>query len=315
MNKHMDIETFQKLSVEQAAAVIRDSGPKVCVFPINGTRRWFVLEHAGNIQGSLMGNPAGNPTQAYMDIASQNHIELYELFFEHGIDTLVTPEFGSELLLRGDEYVQRIGAEGLARLANHPLFMDFYMENGVRVHFYGDYRHYLLQTPYAYLVDLFDEASARTAGNNKHRLFIGVFGADATRFVAEASVEYHRQHGKIPDKKELIEMYYGEYVEPVNLFIGFDKFSAFDYPLLASGEEDLYFTVAPSTYLSRTQLRSILYDHIFTRRNAEVDYQSMPPEDLAWLKTFYAANRNVTLGTGVIKAGVWVPSSTISFPG
>jgi tuberculosinol/isotuberculosinol synthase len=307
----MNLETFQQLPREQVAALARQDGGKVCVFPINGTRRWFMLEHAAALQG----NPQGDPIRAYMDAASENHIALYRLLFGHGLDTLVTPEFGSELFLRGDEYIRRIGADGLARLASDPMFMDFYIENQVRVRFYGDYRHHLLQTPYAYLVDLFDEASAKTASHDRHRLFIGVFGDDATRLISEFSVEYHRQHGWLPDKGELVSMYYGETVAPASLFIGFDKFSVFDYPLLASGEEDLYFTIAPSPYLSETQLRSILYDHLFTRREREVDYQSMPAEDLRWLKAFYAANRQVTLGTGIIKAGVWVPSSPISFPG
>lgn len=311
----MNLETFQQLPLEQAAALVRQDGGKVCVFPINGTRRWFMLEHAAAIQGGLRGDPQGDPIRAYMDVASQNHIALYRMLFGHGLDTLVTPEFGSELLLRGDEYVQRIGADGLARLASHPMFMDFYMENQVRVRFYGDYRHHLAQTPYAYLLELFDEASAKTAANTRHRLFIGVFGNDATRRVSEFSVEYHRAHGKLPGKEELVAMYYGETVAPASLFIGFDKFSSFDYPLLASGEEDLYFTVAPSPYLSEAQLRSILFDHLFTRRAQEVDYQSMPAEELGWLKAFYAANRHVTLGTGVVRAGVWVPSSPISFPG
>ena len=166
-------EEFIRLSSEDVARLVRQSGSKVCVFPINGTRRWFVLEHAANIQG--------DPIQAYMDISSRNHIELYKLFFAHGVDTLLTPEFGPDLLLRGDEYVQRIGADGLARLASHPLFVDFYMEYGVRVHFYGEYRRYLNPTPYAYLADLFHQVSEKTRQNDKHRLFIGVFGADATQ--------------------------------------------------------------------------------------------------------------------------------------
>lgn len=303
----MNIEAFQKLDTDEVAAIVRTNGSKICVFPINGTRRWFMLEHASKVQGDYI--------QAYMDISSHNHIKLYELFFKHGIDTLITPEFGPDLLLRGDEYVQRIGADGLARLASHPLFVDFYMEYKIRVRFYGEYRRYLSKTPYAYLIDLFDEISEKTCQNANHRLFIGVFGADATQTVSEFSVEYYKTHGKVPIKKQLVEKYYGEYIDPVNLFIGFDKFSAFDYPLLASGEEDLYFTVAPSPYLSQNQLRSILYDHLYTRRETETDYEKMKKEDLHWIKTFYAQNIDETFGTGTIKAGIWIPISNISTPG
>ena len=301
-------EDFINISTQDVAKLVRESGSKVCVFPINGTRRWFALEHAGKAQEN-------DPIQAYMNIASQNHISLYRLFFDHGIDTLLTPEFGTELLLRGDEYVQRIGADGLARLASHPLFVDFYEEYSVRVHFYGEYQRYLSQTSHSYLIDLFKKIEEKTSKNTSHRLFIGVFGVDATQTISEYSVEYHKNNGVIPNKEQIIEMYYGESVEPVNLFIGFDKFSAFDYPLLSNGEEDLYFTVAPSPYMSQSQLRSILYDHIYTRRTAEIAYEKMPVEDFQWLKAFYAKNIDTTFGTGIVKAGVWIPTSQLSLPG
>ena len=93
------------------------------------------MEHGNDVQG--------DPIKAYIDISTQNHIELYKMFFNHGIDTLVTPEFGPDLLLRGDEYVQRVGAEGLAKLANDSTFLNFYDEYDVRVHFYGDHRRFL----------------------------------------------------------------------------------------------------------------------------------------------------------------------------
>ncbi len=42
-------------------------------------------------------------------------------------------------------------------------------------------------------------------------------------------------------------LYYGEYVAPVDLFVGFDKFCTFDMPLIATGDEDLYFHGQPVT--------------------------------------------------------------------
>ncbi len=286
--------------------MVRADKSIVCVFPINGTRRWFMLEHA---------HTAGDdPVAAYMDIAGRNHIGLYRLFFEHGVDTLITPVFGTELFNRGDEYVQRIGMDGLSRLAAHPDFVNFYDEHQVRVRFYGDYRTRLKDTPYAGLSNTFDAITEHTRHYDHHRLFFGVFASDATATVAEFSVKYHQEHGKIPDRRTLIEMYYGEYVHPADIFIGFDKFSIFDYPLLASGEEDLYFTVAPSPYLDQTQLRQILYDHLYTRRGREPDYATLPPEDWQWMQSFYRLNRHVTLGIGQRRAGLWFPLGDITWP-
>ena len=249
----MDLETFTSLSTKEIAQIVHERGPRVVVFPINGTRRWFMLEHPPR--------PGEDPIAAYLDISGRRHIELYRLFFDHGIHTLLTPIFGPDLMERGDDYMQ-MAAEGLARTATHPDFIDFYRANGVRVRFYGDYARYLVPTPYAHLVERFDDVMSQTAAHSKCRLFFGLFAHDATETIAKLAVHHHAQHGRLPTKREIVEAYYGEYVAPANIFIGFDKPAAFDMPLIATGSEDLYFTVSPSPYLNQRQLRGILYDHL-----------------------------------------------------
>lgn len=295
----MELESFLQMPVEEVARIVRSAGPKVCVFPINGTRRWFTMEYGQQ--------KWEDPIGAYMDLAGRNHIGLYRLFFDHGIDTLLTPAFGPDLLSRGDEYVRRVGADGLARLANHPDFLSFYDEYQVRVHFYGDHRRDLRGTPFAHLSDLFDAATERTRAHKRFRLFFGIFANDATQAVAEYSANFYQKNGRVPEKRELIEMYYGEYVDPVDLFIGFDRFSAFDMPLLATGEEDLYFTVSPSPYMDRAQLRGILHDHLYKRRSAEPEYTHLSIRQLQDLRNFYATHHGYTLGTGKLLHGIWVP--------
>jgi tuberculosinol/isotuberculosinol synthase len=295
----MELETFLELPLPEVARRVRSSGQQVCVFPINGTRRWFTLEYGGQ--------KWDDPVTAYMDLAGRNHIGLYRLFFDHGIDTLLTPVFGPDLLLRGDEYVRRVGADGLARLAEHPDFLNFYDEYDVRVHFYGDHRRFLGETEFAHLSDLFDAATERTRGHNRFRLFFGLFANDASQSISEFSAAYYQAQGRVPGKRELIEMYYGEYVEPVDLFIGFDRFSAFDMPLLATGEEDLYFTVSPSPYMDQAQLRSILFDHLYARPSPDPEYDQLSAEELQDLRNFYASHHGYTLGTGKLLHGIWVP--------
>jgi tuberculosinol/isotuberculosinol synthase len=296
----ISLEEFLQLPTEEVAKLVRASGSKVVVFPINGTRRWFTLEYGSQ--------DFDDPLQAYMDIAGRRHIELYRLFFDHGIDTLITPAFGPDLLLRSDEYVRRVGAGGLARLAEGASFLDFYDEYDVRVHFYGDHRRFLHGTEFGYLSDLFDAASERTSSHKRFHLFFGIFGNDATQTVAEYSIRHFKQYGCIPEKHSLIEMYYGEYVEPVSLFIGFDRFSVFDMPLIATGEEDVYFTVSPSLYMNAVQLRGILHDHLYTRRLPDPEYGDMSREELQELRNFYIQNREYTIGTGKLLHGIWTPS-------
>jgi adenosine tuberculosinyltransferase len=297
--KQISLHDFLALTPAEVAAHIRASGPRVCIFPINGTRRWFMLEH---------GDDAGNdPLQTFMDVASRNHVELYRLFFDHGIHTLITPVIGAEILTRGEPYMARIGAEGYARLASGEDFLNFYKEYGVRVRFYGDYRSALSGTPYRHLIEQFDEVAAKTEKHQTYRLFLGAFADNSTECIARMAVEYYQEHAKVPDHHTLVELYYGEYVEAASLFIGFDKLSVFDYPLLASGEEDLYFTIAPSPYMNARQLRFILYDHLYTRRSPEADYTGFSAAARNRLRTFYENHKDLVIGVGTLLDDIWVP--------
>ena len=296
----MDAETFRNLPTTEVARLVRASGSKVCVFPSNGTRRWFMLEHLASGEQDLA---------SYVDIACRHHIEIFKMFFEHGLDTLLVPFFGPDLLKRGEDYAQLV-IDDLARPAIHPDFKAFYDAYRVRVRFYGDYDKFLAPTPYTYMADMFEQATVWTQSHDRYRLFFGLFAHDATETVAKIAVRFYQEHNRLPDKRQIIEAYYGEYVGPVDLFIGFDKFSVFDMPLLSIGNEDLYFTVSPSPYITQRQLRDILYDHLYSRQG-DPEYAAMSPDDWARMGAFYQANLGKTMGVGTKHKGVWYPLSHI----
>jgi len=300
--KHMDRDKFLNLPTEEVAKHVRASGSKVVVFPINGTRRWFMLEYGHQ--------EFDDPTAAYLNIATEKNIELYKLFFEHGIDTLLAPVIGPEILSTRDAYMQKIGADGLSRPVRHPDFLSLYEEYNVRVRFYGEYRKHLENTPYEHLIDLFEEISEKTRNNDGHRLFFGAFADDlqSTNTIANLTVAYYNEHSEIPDRKTLVEMYYGDYIEKADIFIGFDRFATFDYPLLRWGEEDLYFTVSPSPYIEKEQLRSILYDHLYTRRVKEPEHFLLSQDTIDWLRSYYLSNVDTIMGIGSLKSGIWLPT-------
>lgn len=253
--------------------------------------------------------------ESYLDMAGRNHVDLYRLLFEHGVTTLLTPIFGPDLLDRGEDYWQLV-VEGLRRFAQHPDFVDFYMANEVQVRFYGEYRDYFAPTPYANLLTFFDEITQRTAHHQRYRLLLGVCAQDNVNPIARLSVEYFQQHGQIPTRDQLIEQYYGLPLKAVDFFIGFDKFNVFDMPLLSTGTEDLYFTVAPSPYLGQPQLREILYDHLYSRRIEETDYSEMSAQDWQLMRDFYTLNRDITLGVGGQQArgNYWYPLPNVKLP-
>lgn len=302
----MDLNTFQHLPVAEVASLVRAAGPKVCVFPINGTRRWFMLEHPAQA--------ATNFVDAYMQIGKQKHIQAYQLFFEHGIETLLTPILGVDILERGEAYRQ-IAEPGLLWFAQDPDFLDFYEAYDVRVRIYGDARRYFQNTPYAHTLTAFEELARRTASHRRHRLWLGLCAHDPAESVAEIAVHFHQAHGVPPDKRQIVEAYYGEYVEPVDMFIGFDRPTAFDMPLIAVGREDLYFTVSPSLYLDAETLRAILYDHLYSRRVNEA-YDQLSAQDWETLAQFYALNSHHVLGVGHRHASgsFWLPLPQVVWP-
>jgi tuberculosinol/isotuberculosinol synthase len=301
----ISLDKFQTLPTEEIAQIVREMGPKVCVFPINGTRRWFALEHPAEA--------ASGSVEAYFRIAGQRFVELYQLFFDHGIDTLLTPTFGPELLERGEEY-QQMMIPALLWFAQDRDFLDFYDAYDVRVRIYGDAKRYFQDTPYASALDAYEELAQRTADHRHHRLFIGVCAHDATGTVAETAVRFYQQQGRLPNRQEIVEAYYGEYVEPVDIFIGFDRPTAFDMPLVATGNEDLYFTISPSPYVDDYTLRTILYDHIYTRPTDESDYTELSREEWEWMQTFYQTNLGKTLGAGTKHGKIWYPLPQVQWP-
>jgi tuberculosinol/isotuberculosinol synthase len=302
----MELETFQRLPTQEVARLVRAAGPKVCVFPINGTRRWFMLEHSDQVKANFQ--------EAYLRITWQQQIKLYQLFFDHGIHTLLTPIFGPDLLERGSGYEQLI-TPGLLEIVQNKDLLDFYESYDVRVRVYGDARRCFQSTPYAELLDAFDELARRTASHQRHRLFFGICAHDPTETIAEIGARLYQKYGCLPDKRQIVETYYGEYVEPVDFFIGFDRPTAFDMPLIATGNEDLYFTISPSLYLDVHTLRAILYDHLYARRVSEV-YTELSSQDWQVLTDFYALNRRRVLGLGRrhTSGSFWYPLPQVELP-
>ena len=294
--EHIDLEKFLSLPANELANIVRADRTKTCVFPFNGTRRWFLLEHGREFNEETAKN--------YVDLTARGYVATYKLVFDHGLDNIVAPVFGGEIFNRGEEYMREIGSN-MTLFATHPAFLELYENYGVRVHFYGDYRRQLNNTPYSYICDAFDEVTRKTAHHKGRALFYGVCADDATVTVADLAIRYYQDTGKSPSRRELIEQYYGEYIEKADIFIGFEKFNVFDYPMLGWGEESLYYTVAPSLYMDDSQLRNILYDYVYLRPVQDPDYFTMPEEDFETMRKHYGTNREVTFGIGEIRGGIW----------
>ena len=80
-------EEFQNWSTEKVAKIMHKHGSEVCVFPVNGTRRWFILEHTVTSDKNFVAD--------YRKIMVEKHLEIYQLLFDHGINYLLTPRFNA----------------------------------------------------------------------------------------------------------------------------------------------------------------------------------------------------------------------------
>ncbi len=296
----MDNYDFQQLATEKVASLVRNAGEKVCVLPLNGTRRWFILEHAQETLSDF--------ATAYLERTAVRNAEVGRMIFEHGIDTLLLPIFSTYLMQRGEEYVQ-MAVKGLSYTVNHPAFLQMYDDLSVQVHFYGDYKACFATTPYAYIIDEFDQLMVKTAANGRFRLLWGVCAQDAVEATIALTKRYYEENGRFPDKQTLIQQYYGDAIPPVDIYIGSGKPRAFDMPLITTGREDLYFSVTPSLALNQAQLRHILYDHLYARPKESASYDAMTTADWQQLHRFYQANQDNVLGVGAKQKewGLWYP--------
>ena len=114
----MPFERFLQLPIDEVSKLVQATGHKVCVFPVNGTRRWFMLEHGEKIGNDFF--------EAYMNESIKNHVDLCAMLFDHGVETILAPVFGRELMRRGDEYTKRVGMDGLVRTATDKCYRDFF---------------------------------------------------------------------------------------------------------------------------------------------------------------------------------------------
>lgn len=281
----MKLEDFLNLPTGKVADIVRSKGPKVCVFPTDGTRRWHMLEH-----------PESSSLESYMVVQRERHLELYKLFFDHGIDTLLSPIFRPDLLDRGEAYMKEV-MKPLSWLASHPSYLSFYEDYGVSFHVYGEYQEYLKSTQHSYLLDTYSRLTDLTRNRRSHRLFFGIFMGDPTETISKLISEFYSEKARPPDKKELIRMYYGEYVSQADMLIGFGRFCAHDAPLLL-GHEGLYFTTSPSLYTNQQQLRMILYDYIYKRRNRTPDYDDFSQEDCVKMRDYFRSNLDKIIRIG-----------------
>ena len=307
-----DITWFQNLSTPEVAAIVREH-VRTVVFAAGGTTRWFILNY-------LDGWPTDmSYWQGYLRQDGQRFLEIARTFFGHGVHTLFTHAVvPGQLEGKGEEYLHLALTTGMERIAGSPEFLHFYEEYGVRVRFFGDYRQVLASSQYGGTLARFDEIEKRTRANERHRLYWGFNSKeDQITPVLELAVQFYRDHGRVPSREEVIELYYGEPVEPVDIFISFNRpKTARLMPPLLESRADLYFMIGLSFDFSQSQLRSILYDHLYARKRQHRDYSELSADAFPEMQAFYRLNQGRVIGIGrhYESGAIWHPMPQVRLP-
>jgi hypothetical protein len=253
----------------QEIARIVAAKASIAVVYINGTRRWFLTQ--------------SKDWADYPKIIGEAQRALSQLFFDHGVQTLIKPIVGHDVLKRAPEYQQAAIEQGLAELAS-PDYRAWFHRVQVRLSFYGNWSAILTGLGFVKIVDMFHELMAETRHYTHHGILFGVFADEEVGRIV--SMAKHAAHGE-----ELLQEYYGQPVGPVNFIVGSGQPAIWDIPLLNINAASLYFLQAPTFCLNKETLRCILYDHLYQRVNDDDLYDNLNPEEWASLEVLGIGQR------------------------
>lgn len=229
------------------------------VIYLNGTRRWFLTQSKNWAD--------------YGRIAGLAHRELCQLLYHHGLQTLIQPLLGYDILTRGPDYLKLAIEQGLGELTQ-PAYREWYHRQEIRVTFYGNWFNILTEFNFSQAAEL-SKLAAETSSYTRRKLLLGVFADEGLDNIV--SLARHANRGEA-----LLEGYYGQPVGPVDLIIGSGQPVIWDLPLLNINKANLYFLQAPTFCLNREALRQILFDCLYQRINDDKLYDDLTTE--AWRK-------------------------------
>lgn len=252
------LREWLRLDDQHLAGIVRQNISTAALF-INGTRRWFMSQ---NIDWA-----------DYPRITGDAQRRVSQLFYDHGLQTLIQPVLGYDLIDRGPEYLELAIEQGLARLAADRDFRDWYHKTQIRVSLYGNWTAALTELGFGRVVNLLNELIAETGHYTRHKLLLGVFADEGLDTIVSLARTVDRG-------QELVARYYGQAVAPLDLIIGSGQPAIWDLPLLDINKASLYFLQSPTFCLDREMLRQILYDHLYERVNDDQLYDSLPGQ--AW---------------------------------
>ena len=241
-------------------------------------------------------------------------IEVADTFFDFGLNTVIGPLASLGNLNRKD--FMPVGLGRLLKPLMDGYSLSVYKKQNAAVSFYGDLE-YAREMKGGEIIDQYIESFKKINPEfPQKRILIGIgFSTDReTEIIANLAIDFYKESGNRPDKKDLIEKYFGVNIPPVDIFIRTNevKPSGGLTPLLIQHDTQLYFPVSPGIMsLSEITIRKILYDYLFSRvlSHGMHEHNPISDEQAKIVKDFYDQHRDDVLGVGRRVGDMWIHDS------
>lgn len=307
MNKiKISKDEFFELSASEIAEITRQlDKPKVGIFVPDGNRRMTLA----------FGEVDPDSDEFYYENArmtTHHFLKNLKVFFNHGLQTLFVPLISSNVFHRNKKYQDITLKEGLFTILKNEDWLDFYDENDIRVHVYGQLA-YFQNSAHSIIHEWIEDVKDHTLNNKSHHLFYGFLSPSRIGMeLIRLGIDFYEKYGRDPTYSELVKKYYGEEISPANFFIMSTKLAGLGAlpPLISGQETQMYFLVAPGV-LSLTQdtYREILYDLLFCRpNNSTSKYIRNDVNDIESLKKYYLLHKSNVIGLGKRIGRFWIPN-------
>jgi len=288
-------EEFLALGAPEVSHIVRlRERPKAGVFIADGNRR-LVMCRTG-----LSPTSPGFYLQ-YARFFVDSLKESLSIFFDHALETLFFPLYGPSVPSRARSFRDIVIPSVYRAVFLSPEWLQFFNEKGIRVKVYGDLSELDRVDPQGpVMAKGIRDTIEKTAMNTSHTLYFG-FMAEPTAFSQLPSliIAFYQQHHRTPTLPEMVQLYYGDPIPPVDFIIFSEKLSIRALPPFVSAQDiKAYYLPVPGFLgLNALNYKKILYDLLYMQPTESVpEYPEDSQGALTDLDRFYGRHTDTVIG-------------------
>lgn len=271
------------------------------MFSIDGSRRHYLLTHPER-------NGDFTDFDDYARFTAQAYVNVYDLLFELGVETILTSMLYPPNFLRGEPYLAhslRVSRESYC----HDPFAGLYRKWNVRARLYGDWQIAPNAAPIRDGLNELDAELAALTPTGERLLLLGHNAGAFNDEMIARTLEFAAANGRAPAELELRDACFPHGPEKLDILIaaGCLRWGSIVPPVLDRGITDCYSLTNLALDVRESTLRRILYDHLFLRW-LHADFDDYTPDILGQYAAYYATHAEGVVGLGrVVGPGAWYP--------